>query len=104
MIRGAQLVGTPLAALEKIIAGGDQIGVFNGACGRESGHIRNCDASPAILLQSIEIKRSSKTFEKKPILPDPTAPPEAVTAPETVTPAGKVQEPNSVSKHNKGSK
>lgn len=92
MIRGAQLVGTPLAALEKIIAGGDKIGIFNGACGRESGHIRNCDASPAMLLQSIEIKRSSKTFEKKPILPDPVAPPETVTT------------PNSVSNQNKGSK
>lgn len=92
MIRGAQLVGTPLAALEKIIAGGDTIGVFNGSCGRESGHIRNCDASPAMLLQSIEIKRSAKTFEKKPILPDPAAPPEAVTA------------PNSVSNKNEGGK
>lgn len=121
MIRGAQLVGTPLAALEKIIAGGDTIGIFNGACGRESGHIRNCDASPAMLLQSIEIKRSAKTFEKKPILPDPTpgeeqakepgaAPSEAsgrvnVSTPDKVTrQERKAAAPDAVSQKSEGSK
>jgi len=72
LIRGADIVGTPLAALEHIMAAGTECDVFNGRCGRESGHIPVSALAPSLLLQSIEIKRTSKSFEKPPILPDPT--------------------------------
>lgn len=71
LIRGAGIVGTPLSALEKIIASGNDYSVFNGSCGRESGFIPVSAVAPSLLVQSIEIKRTAKTFQKPPILPDP---------------------------------
>ena len=73
LIRGAEIVGTPLAALERIIAAGNDIAVFNGRCGRESGLVPVSAVSPSLLIQSIETKRSAKSTENVPILPDPTA-------------------------------
>ncbi len=71
LIRGADIVGTPLSALERIIASGTEHGVFNGSCGRESGFVPVSGVAPSLLVQSIEIKRTRKTFQKPPILPDP---------------------------------
>ncbi len=72
LIRGADIVGTPLAALEKIIASGNEYSVFNGSCGRDSGYVPVSAVAPSLLVQSMEIKRTAKTFQKPPILPDPT--------------------------------
>ncbi|MBZ0187171.1 MAG: hypothetical protein K8F91_13065, partial [Candidatus Obscuribacterales bacterium] len=71
-IRGVDIVGTPLSALEHIIAAGTDYAVFNGVCGRESGSVPVSAVAPSLLIESIEIKRTTKTFEKPPILPDPT--------------------------------
>lgn len=71
LIRGSQIVGTPLSALEHVIAAGNDAAVFNGECGRESGPVPVSAISPSLLLQSLETKRSPKTFDKLPILPDP---------------------------------
>jgi len=73
LIRGADIVGTPLAALERIIAAGADYKVFNGRCGRESGPIPVSAVAPSLLVQSIEIKRTNKSFQKPPILPDPSS-------------------------------
>jgi TldD protein len=73
LIRGAEIVGTPLAALEKVLAAGNDPSVFNGKCGRESGPVLVSGVSPSLLLQSIEVKRKAKTFERAPILPEPRA-------------------------------
>lgn len=73
LIRGAEIVGTPLAALEKVLAAGNDPAVFNGKCGRESGPVLVSGVSPSLLLQSIEVKRKAKTFERAPILPEPAA-------------------------------
>jgi len=37
LVRGVDIVGTPLAALTRILTTGDQPRVFNGVCGAESG-------------------------------------------------------------------
>lgn len=71
LIRGADIVGTPLAALEKIVASGNDYSVFNGSCGRESGFVPVSASAPSLLVQSMEIKRTAKTFRKPPILPEP---------------------------------
>ena len=47
MVRGVNIVGTPLLSLTKIIATGDTTEVFNGYCGAESGSIPVAAASPA---------------------------------------------------------
>ncbi len=72
LIRGAEIVGTPLAALERVVAAGNDIAVFNGTCGRESGPIPVSAVAPSLLVQSIETKRTAKSFDKVPVLSDPT--------------------------------
>ncbi len=72
LIRGAEITGTPLNALERIIAAGTDRGVFNGRCGRDSGPVPVSASSPSLLLSSIEIKRASKQYNKAPVLPDPS--------------------------------
>lgn len=72
LIRGAEIVGTPLAALEHIVAAGNDTSVFNGVCGRDSGLVPVSAIAPSLLLQSLETKRVAKSTEKQPILPDPT--------------------------------
>jgi predicted Zn-dependent protease len=71
LIRGLEIVGTPLAALERITAAGDDLGVFNGRCGRESGQVPVSSVAPSLFVQSIETKRRAKSYETVPILPDP---------------------------------
>jgi len=71
LIRGAEIVGTPLAALERVIAAGNDSVVFNGKCGRESGPVLVSAVAPSLLIQSLETKRKAKSFDKEPILPDP---------------------------------
>ena len=39
LVRGADIVGTPLASFSKILATGDKTEVFNGYCGAESGSV-----------------------------------------------------------------
>jgi hypothetical protein len=74
LIRGTQIVGTPLSALEHVIAAGNDPAVFNGECGRESGPVPVSAISPSLLLQSLETKRSPKSFDRLPILSDPSLP------------------------------
>ena len=39
LVRGVDIVGTPLQSLENILATGDDYAVFNGFCGAESGFV-----------------------------------------------------------------
>lgn len=71
LVRGVDIVGTPLSALETILAAGDQMGVFNGVCGAESGWIPVSASSPAILLERLEIERSDRAIGRAPLLPPP---------------------------------
>src|SRR6266404_1680739 len=56
LVRGVAIVGTPLAALTKIVATGDTPEVFNGYCGAESGSVPVAAASPAILTSELEVQ------------------------------------------------
>jgi len=71
LVRGVDIVGTPLAALEHILVSGDMPAVFNGICGAESGHIPVSAASPAMLFSEIEVQRRTKSNTRPPILPPP---------------------------------
>ncbi len=73
LIRGADIVGTPLTSFEKILATGDDVGVFNGSCGAESGWVPVSAASPSILVATIEIEKRSRDQSRPPILPPPLA-------------------------------
>jgi predicted Zn-dependent protease len=72
LVRGADIVGTPLASFAKILATGDKPEVFNGYCGAESGSIPVSAVSPAILVSEIEIEKKAKSNDRPPLLPEPT--------------------------------
>ncbi len=73
LVRGVDLIGTPLIAFSKISAADDEVGVFNGICGAESGWVPVSAVSPGILVQQIETQRKEKSQERPPILPPPAA-------------------------------
>lgn len=72
LVRGVELVGTPLSAFETIIATDDQPQVFNGMCGAESGWVPVSAVSPALLLRNIEIERAMHERERPPLLSPPS--------------------------------
>jgi TldD protein len=72
LVRGADIVGTPLASFSKILATSDKPEVFNGYCGAESGSVPVSAVSPAILVSEIEIEKKSKSNSRPPLLPQPT--------------------------------
>jgi predicted Zn-dependent protease len=71
LVRGVDLIGTPLAAFSKIVAADDQVGVFNGVCGAESGGVPVAAVSPGILVSELEVQKKRKSQERLPILPAP---------------------------------
>ena len=71
LVRGVDIVGTPLAALTKIVATGDTPEVFNGYCGAESGSVPVSAASPAILTSELEVQKKQASTDRPPILPPP---------------------------------
>jgi TldD protein len=73
LVRGVDMVGTPLAALERILATGDDFAVFNGYCGAESGWVPVSAVAPSMLVSAIEVERKGKRHERAPLLPSPLA-------------------------------
>jgi predicted Zn-dependent protease len=73
LIRGVDIVGTPLASFQKILATSDRPEVFNGYCGAESGSIPVSAVSPAILVSEIETQKKQNSQQKPPLLPRPDA-------------------------------
>jgi TldD protein len=71
MIRGVDIVGTPLASFAKIVATSDRMEVFNGICGAESGDVPVSAVAPAILVSEIEIQRKDRSQDPPPFLGRP---------------------------------
>jgi predicted Zn-dependent protease len=71
LVRGVDLIGTPLAAFGKIIATGDKADVFNGVCGAESGSVPVSASSPPLLVGEVEVQKKAQSVEALPILPAP---------------------------------
>jgi len=71
LVRGVDIVGTPLVSLTKIVATGDTMEVFNGYCGAESGSVPVAAAAPAILISEMEVQKKETSTDKPPILPPP---------------------------------
>jgi predicted Zn-dependent protease len=71
LVRGTDIVGTPLASFAKILATSDRPEVFNGYCGAESGSVPVSAVSPAILVSEIEIEKKAKSQDRPPLLPIP---------------------------------
>ncbi len=71
MVRGVDLIGTPLTTFANITATGDDFEVFNGICGAESGGVPVSAASATLLVNKIEVQKKKKSQAKLPILPAP---------------------------------
>lgn len=71
VVRGADIVGTPLVSFSKILAAADDDAVFNGTCGAESGWVPVSSIAPSILLEALEVEKTEKSSRKPPILPAP---------------------------------
>jgi TldD protein len=71
LVRGVSIVGTPQAALNRILATDNKQDVFNGICGAESGSIPVSAVAPAMLVSEIETQRQQQGTARPPILPPP---------------------------------
>ena len=71
LVRGVDLIGTPLTTFSRVAAGDDQIAVFNGTCGAESGGVPVSAASPSILVSQVEVQKKGKSQDRPPLLPAP---------------------------------
>ncbi|MBU3698716.1 MAG: hypothetical protein FGM33_01715 [Candidatus Kapabacteria bacterium] len=72
LVRGVDLIGTPLTTFNNIVAAADDIGIFNGVCGAESGGVPVSASSPSLLVSMIEVQKKQKSQAKPPLLQDPT--------------------------------
>lgn len=73
LVRGLNLIGTPLIAFSKISATDDEAGIFNGMCGADSGWVPVSAVAPGMLIDQIEVQRKEKSKAQDPILPAPAA-------------------------------
>lgn len=72
LVRGVDLIGTPLTTFNNIVLAGNDLGIFNGVCGAESGGVPVSASSPSILVSMIEVQKKQKSQAKPPLLVDPS--------------------------------
>jgi predicted Zn-dependent protease len=82
LVRGVDIVGTPLAVLNRVLVTGDRIDIFNGMCGAESGQIPVSAAAPAMLFSEIEVQKRVHALNRPPILAPPNDAPEKNPGPQ----------------------
>jgi len=71
LVRGVSIVGTPQAALNRIVATDDKQMIFNGICGAESGSIPVSAVAPAMLVSEIETQKQAQGIARPPIIAPP---------------------------------
>jgi TldD protein len=71
LVRGVDLIGTPLSAFGKITATGDTVDIFNGVCGAESGGVPVSASSPPLLVSEVEVQKKNQSVDALPILAAP---------------------------------
>lgn len=71
LVRGIDLVGTPLVAFRNVVAASTEVEVFNGQCGAESGWVPVSAVAPAVLVSRLEFQLKEKGQERPPLLEKP---------------------------------
>jgi len=71
LVRGIDIVGTPLSVLQSFIAAGRTVQTFNGVCGAESGWVPVSASGPALLVERLEVERKAEPDDMSPIMPQP---------------------------------
>lgn len=73
LVRGVDLIGTPLAMFAEIQAAGDTKEIFTGICGAESGNVPVSAIAPALFVRRIETQKRVKTNAEPSLLSRPNA-------------------------------
>lgn len=71
LVRGVDLIGTPLTTFSRILAAADDFDLFNGVCGAESGWVPVTAGSPSLLVSEVEVQRREKGNDRPPVLAPP---------------------------------
>ena len=71
LVRGIDISGTPLVALQSIRAASREIESFNGVCGAESGWVPVSASAPSLLLEKLEIEKGFIPPDRPPLLQPP---------------------------------
>lgn len=72
LVRGIDITGTPLIALQKIRAASREIETFNGVCGAESGWVPVSASAPSLLVETLEIEKGYIPPDRPPVLTPPS--------------------------------
>lgn len=76
LVRGVDLVGTPLVIFSHVMAAGGDVRTFTGTCGAESGGVPVSCVSPTLLIRQIEVQKKEKSPDRPPILDRPALNPQ----------------------------
>jgi TldD protein len=71
LVRGVDLIGTPLAMFAEITAADGNAEVFTGFCGAESGSVPVTAVSPSLYVKRIETQKKITSHVEKPLLERP---------------------------------
>ncbi|HEU0032659.1 MAG TPA: metallopeptidase TldD-related protein [Kofleriaceae bacterium] len=71
LVRGIDISGTPLVALQSIRAASREIETFNGVCGAESGWVPVSASAPSLLIERLEIEKGFIPPDRPPVLGPP---------------------------------
>ncbi|MBA3398192.1 MAG: peptidase U62 [Deltaproteobacteria bacterium] len=71
LVRGIDMSGTPLVALQSIRAASREVETFNGVCGAESGWVPVSASAPSLLLEKIEVEKGFVPSDRPPVLQPP---------------------------------
>ena len=72
LVRGVDMIGTPLVALQSIRAASREVETFNGVCGAESGWVPVSASAPSLLIERLEVEKGFIPPDRPPLLPPPT--------------------------------
>jgi predicted Zn-dependent protease len=75
LVRGVDITGTPLIALQSIRAASREIETFNGVCGAESGWVPVSASAPSLLIERLEVEKGFIPPDRKPLLDAPSIAP-----------------------------
>jgi TldD protein len=71
LVRGIDISGTPLVALQSIRAASREIETFNGVCGAESGWVPVSASAPSLLIERLEVEKGFIPPDRPPVLQPP---------------------------------
>ena len=73
LVRGVDLIGTPLAMFAEIQAAASDRDIFIGFCGAESGSVPVSAASPSLFVRRIETQKKPRQYQETTLLARPSA-------------------------------